>query len=141
MVKTEIKKSEKTHSRYYEGVGRRKTAIARVRISKGEGSILINGKKPEAYFGITRLVKTVSAPLDAIKIPDKLNISVKVVGGGITAQAEAIRHGFSRALVILNKDFKKKLRNSGYLTRDSRMVERKKYGLKKARKAPQWAKR
>ena len=131
----------KSHERYVEGVGRRKTAVARVRIVKGHGAILVNGKKVEDYFGINRLRQAAVAPLKNLKLDDKFDVSAKVAGGGIMAQAEAIRHGLARALVLTNEEFKKRLRGLGYLTRDSRMVERKKYGLKKARRAPQWKKR
>ena len=127
--------------KYFEGVGRRKTSIARVRIMEGAGKVIINGKETEAYFSLPRLRSKVSAPFTALSIGDKLDASVKVVGGGIASQAEAIRHGIARALVVFDPSFKKRLRAEGFLTRDSRMVERKKYGLKKARRAPQWQKR
>lgn len=127
--------------KFFEGVGRRKTAVARVRIEKGEGKSEVNGKDATSYFGLVELKEVALSPISELKIPKEFNITVKVGGGGVRAQAEAIRHGLSRALVDFNEDFKKRLRVLGFLTRDSRMVERKKYGLKKARRAPQWKKR
>ncbi|PIU98577.1 30S ribosomal protein S9 [Candidatus Wolfebacteria bacterium CG03_land_8_20_14_0_80_40_12] len=127
--------------RYFEAVGRRKKAIARVRLFTKKTGIEINNRSLSDYFPIERLQKTVVAPLEKMKIADKLGAVIKVGGGGIKAQAEAIRLGISRALLKFNTDFRKRLRRIGYLTRDARMVERKKYGLKKARRAPQWQKR
>ncbi len=127
--------------RYSEGIGRRKTAVARVRIVPGKGGISVNNKEAKEYFRMQELQQIISSPLDNLKMADKFDISAKVSGGGINAQAEAIRLGLSRALVLLNPDLKKPLRGLGFMTRDSRMVERKKYGLKKARRAPQWQKR
>jgi len=122
-------------------VGRRKCATARVRLDKGEGKIVINGKLLQDYFSFFELVDTVKAPLKALAKEKDLDISVKVAGGGIKGQAEAVAHGIARALVIWNPDFKKTLKSLGFLTRDARVKERKKFGLKKARKAPQWSKR
>jgi small subunit ribosomal protein S9 len=127
-------------ARYTEAVGRRKTAIARVRISAGKGTVTVNGKDVKAYFVLPRLVAVARSPLDQLKLVD-LDMSVKVVGGGIHAQAEAIRLGLSRAIVLKDAEWKPRLRTIGFMTRDSRMVERKKYGKKKARRSPQWAKR
>ncbi|MGC8775950.1 MAG: 30S ribosomal protein S9 [Minisyncoccia bacterium] len=127
--------------KYIEAIGRRKTATARVRIYEEKGDFVVNNKLLNQYFGIERFRKTVLSPLEVLKLKDKFSVSARVVGGGIMAQAEAIRHGLSRALVKYNESFKKVLRGAGFLTRDPRMVERKKYGLKKARKAPQWSKR
>jgi len=127
--------------RYFEAVGRRKTAIARVRLFTKKTGLEINNQSFEKYFPVIRLQKKVNAPLEKMKITDKLGAVVKVKGGGLSAQADAISLGISRALVKFNADFRKRLRRFGYLTRDSRMVERKKYGLKKARRAPQWKKR
>lgn len=137
----EKKISAKSGSRYFEGIGRRKTAVARVRIWPGRGEILINDKNPAAYFTLERLKSSALSPLSELKIADKVDVSAKIIGGGIKAQAEAFRHGLSRAITVWDGDFKKRLRGLGFLTRDSRMVERKKYGLKKARRAPQWQKR
>jgi small subunit ribosomal protein S9 len=127
--------------RYFEAIGRRKTAIARVRLFTKNKDIKINNKTINEYFPILFLQKKVTAPLEKMKISDKFGVIIKVKGGGLSAQAEAVSLGIARALVKFNSDFKKRLRRFGYLTRDSRMVERKKYGLKKARRAPQWKKR
>jgi len=127
--------------RYFEAVGRRKTAIARVRLFTKKAGFEINGKDFQKYFSILRLQKKITAPLEKMKITDKLGAIIRVKGGGLNAQAEAITLGISRALVKFNGDFRKRLRRFGYLTRDPRAVERKKYGLKKARRAPQWKKR
>ncbi|MGC9599583.1 MAG: 30S ribosomal protein S9 [Minisyncoccia bacterium] len=126
--------------RYSEAIGRRKTAVARVRIMAGKGKVTVNGKEPTQYFVLPRLLAIALAPLRELKLDD-IDVSVKIGGGGISAQAEAVRHGISRAIVVRTSEWKPRLRALGYLTRDSRMVERKKYGLKKARRAPQWAKR
>lgn len=127
--------------RYYEGLGRRKTSVARVRLFTKKQGIMVNEKSLAEYFPFAALQKKVVAPLEKMKITDKLGAVIRVHGGGITGQAEASRLGVARALVAFNAEFKKRLRRIGYLTRDSRMVERKKYGLKKARRAPQWNKR
>ena len=127
-------------NRYTEAVGRRKTAIARVRISAGTGKMVVNGKTPAEYFTLPRLVAAARSPLEQLKL-DEYDVSVKVSGGGIHAQADAVRLGLSRAIIAKSPDWKPRLRTMGFLTRDSRMVERKKYGLRKARRAPQWAKR
>ncbi|MDP2599007.1 MAG: 30S ribosomal protein S9 [Candidatus Liptonbacteria bacterium] len=127
--------------RYVEGVGRRKTAVARVRITHGAGHFLVNGEEPKKYFSLPRLHAMLVSPFEKLKIAGQFSVSAHVVGGGIHAQAEAIRLGLSRALAIKNPDLERKLHKLGFLTRDPRMVERKKYGLKKARRAPQWAKR
>ncbi len=140
-----VKKTEEVlevkSERYFEAVGRRKTAIARVRLFTKKTGFEVNGKDFQKYFPILRLQKKITAPLEKMKITDKLGATIRVKGGGLNAQAEAITLGMSRALVKFNADFRKRLRRFGYLTRDSRMVERKKYGLKKARRAPQWKKR
>jgi small subunit ribosomal protein S9 len=127
--------------RYTEAVGRRKTAIARVRITAGKGEMIVNGKDVKIYFSLPRHVGSALSPLEQLKLSDKFDVSVHVSGGGINAQAEAIRHGLSRAIVLTDIAWKPRLRAMGFMTRDSRMVERKKYGLRKARRAPQWAKR
>lgn len=136
------KETKKGPIKYYEAVGRRKTAIARVRLfTRGDKTFLINGKPLEKYFPNPHFKTIIEAPLIKMNCADRFKISVLVRGGGSNAQAEAIRHGITRALVMFNLDFKKRLKKSGYLTRDSRMKERKKPGLKRARRAPQWAKR
>lgn len=143
-AKKEVKEETITHKekeRYVEGVGRRKTAVARVRLVGGHGAFSVCGKKPEEYFHVRRFSLYATSPLLKLKLADKYDVNAVVSGGGVRAQAEAVRHGLSRALAIKNPDFRARLRKLGYLTRDSRMVERKKYGLKKARRAPQWQKR
>lgn len=127
--------------RYTEATGRRKTAIARVRLSAGSGKVVVNGKDLKGYFTLPRLMAAAVAPLSELKLTDNYDVSVHVSGGGIHAQADAVRHGISQAIVAIDAEWKPRLRAMGYMTRDSRMVERKKYGLKKARRAPQWAKR
>lgn len=138
--KTKEKKKEKPA--YFEAVGRRKTSVARVRLfSKGEGKIIINGKDFEKYFVVAELRQIVEDPLKKMKLTGKFRILVKVSGGGIHSQAEAVRHGISRVLIEFDADFRKRLKKAGFLKRDPRMKERRKFGLKKARKAPQWSKR
>jgi small subunit ribosomal protein S9 len=127
--------------RYTEAVGRRKTAIARVRISKGEGAMQVNGMEAKKYFALPRLVTAAKSPAERLGLGKDFDVTVQVSGGGIHAQAEAIRLGYARAIIKLSPEWRKQLRAVGFLTRDSRMVERKKYGLKKARRSPQWAKR
>ena len=132
----------KTKDKYFEAVGRRKTSIARVRLfTQGEKEFLVNDKPYQDYFSTLELQQIAGSPLEKMKAFDKFNVSAKVKGGGVHSQAEAVRHGISRALVKFNLDFKKRLRRAGFLTRDSRMRERKKFGLKRARRAPQWQKR
>lgn len=128
-------------SRYYYGTGRRKTAVARVRLYPGTGSVVINDKPLEEYFPREIDRTRVRAPLLATKMLDQFNVMVKVSGGGITGQAGAVRHGIARALLEANADLQPVLREQGFLTRDPRMKERKKPGLKRARKAPQYTKR
>ncbi len=124
------------------GTGRRKKSIARVRLVDGKGKITINGKDLDEYFGADTLKYIVRQPLAATETEAKYDVICTVKGGGFTGQAGAIRHGISRALLEANSDeFRPTLKSNGFLTRDSRMKERKKYGLKKARKAPQFSKR
>lgn len=128
--------------KYYEAVGRRKTAVARVRMwTKGEKEFIVNEKSLVQYFPTLELQQIAMSSLEKMKCKDKFRVVAKVRGGGLSAQAEAIRHGTARALVLFNPDFRKRLRRVGYLTRDPRMRERKKFGLKRARRAPQWQKR
>ena len=128
--------------RYCEATGTRKTAVARVRLfTRGEKQFLINGKPYQEYFSTDADKNTAVASMIKMKCLDKFRVTVIVRGGGHSARAEAIRHGTARVLVDFNNNFKKRLRKVGYLTRDPRMRERKKFGLKRARKAPQWAKR
>ena len=125
----------------YLGTGRRKKAIARVRLVTGSGIITINDKSIDEYFGTDTLKYIVRQPLALTNTLDKFDVKVNVIGGGFTGQAGAIRHGISRALLQSSQDFRPQLKAAGFLTRDPRMKERKKYGLKKARKAPQFSKR
>lgn len=125
----------------YIGTGRRKKSIARVRLVPGEGKVTINKKDMDTYFGLDTLKVIVNQPLKLTNMKDKFDVLVNVNGGGFTGQAGAIRHGISRALVKSDENLKKDLKKAGFLTRDPRMTERKKYGLKKARKAPQFSKR
>lgn len=139
-VKKVVKKTA-PKERYFEAVGRRKTAVARVRLFTKKQGIIVNDKDYAVYFPTLRWQKEVLAAFDKMKIGDKLGAVIKVKGGGPSAQAEAVRHGISRALVKFNEEFKKRLRRAGYLTRDARAVERKKYGFHKARRGHQWRKR
>ncbi|MBS6464308.1 MAG: 30S ribosomal protein S9 [Firmicutes bacterium] len=126
----------------YWGTGRRKKAIARVRlIPNGTGAIVINKKTIDEYFGLDTLKLIVRQPLVLTESESKYDVMVNVCGGGYTGQAGAIRHGIARALVLAEPELRPTVKKAGYLTRDSRMKERKKYGLKKARKAPQFSKR
>ena len=140
--------------KYYQAEGRRKTAVARIRLftskvksQKGElGRSLaqvfsVNEKNLEQYFPTSELRQIAQSSLEKMKCLDKFRVSIRVRGGGLKAQAEAIRHGIARALVLFNPDFRKRLKAAGFLTRDPRMRERKKFGLKRARRAPQWQKR
>ena len=125
----------------FRGTGRRKSSIARVRIVAGNGNITINNQSIDEYFGTEILKVIVKQPLVVTNTLDKYDIICTVKGGGFTGQAGAIRHGIARALLEVNAEFRPVLKSNGFLTRDSRMKERKKYGLKKARKAPQFSKR
>jgi small subunit ribosomal protein S9 len=125
----------------YIGTGRRKSAVARVRLVPGDGTITINKRNIDAYFGLETLKVIVKQPLTLTGTLSKYDVLVNVHGGGYTGQAGAIRHGISRALVHSDLELKPELKKAGFLTRDSRMVERKKPGLKKARKASQFSKR
>lgn len=126
----------------YLGTGRRKKAIARVRlIPDGSGSLVINKRSLDEYFGLDTLKYIVNQPLELTGTAGKFDVIVNVKGGGFTGQAGAIRHGISRALVIADESYKSALKSAGFLTRDPRAKERKKYGLHKARKAPQFSKR
>jgi small subunit ribosomal protein S9 len=121
--------------------GRRKTAVAKVWIMPGTGKIIVNKRSLDDYFGLETLKAEVNRPLEKLDALDKFDVIVSVKGGGFTGQAGAIRHGIARALLKIDGDFKPLLKRAGYLTRDPRMKERKKYGLKKARRAPQFSKR
>ena len=138
-----VKKPKKAESkRYIESVGRRKTATARVRITEGaRQSVQVNDKKIEEYFPTNQLQTTAIDALTKVKLPHKFTVTAKIKGGGIVAQSEALRHGIARALVSYDEELRKKIKKMGFLKRDPRMKERKKFGLKKARRAPQWSKR
>ena len=127
-------------TRYY-GTGRRKTSVARVYLTPGTGKITINKRDIDDYFGLETLKVIVRQPLELTETTDKFDVSVNVQGGGFTGQAGAIRHGISRALLEADAEYRPALKKAGYLTRDPRMTERKKYGLKGARRAPQFSKR
>ncbi len=126
---------------FYHGTGRRKTAIARVRLLPGEGEIVVNGRTMEQHFGNAVNETDVRMPFRVTGTDGRFNTMVKVEGGGVTGQAGAIRHGIARALLQIDEANRLPLRQNGLLTRDPRMKERKKYGLKRARKAPQYTKR
>ena len=138
----EILEQAKKEKRYFEGVGRRKQSTARVRLfTSGKKGIEVNGKSYKDYFGIEDQRQTVLSPLEKLKCEEKFSFTILVKGGGKSGQAGAIRHGISRSLILLNPYFRKRLKKAGFLTRDPRQKERKKPGLKKARRAPQWSKR
>ena len=126
---------------FFYGTGRRKKSIARVRLVSGNGNITVNNKSLDEFFGVETLKVIVKQPLVATNSLDKFDVIAKVTGGGISGQAGAVRHGISRALLEANTEYRPTLKSAGFLTRDARMKERKKYGLKKARKAPQFSKR
>ncbi len=145
------KKDKGGPEKYYETVGRRKEATARVRLytkkstdaqdDPNKALIIVNGKAYSEYFPTIRLQSIVESPLKKLKSVNRFKATVKVMGGGMAGQADALKFGLSRALVLFDLNFSKKLRRSGFLTRDARVKERRKYGLKKARKAGQWSKR
>ena len=128
--------------KYFYGTGRRKSSVARVRVyENGTGSIIINGRDINDYFGLETLKLVVRQPLVTTELVDKVDVVVSVCGGGVSGQAGAIRHGIARALPTVNPEYRASLKAAGFLTRDPRMKERKKYGLKAARRAPQFSKR
>ncbi|MBP5245587.1 MAG: 30S ribosomal protein S9 [Clostridiales bacterium] len=126
---------------YFYGTGRRKSSVARVRIMQGTGVITINGRDIDDYFGLETLKLIVRQPLEATKTLGTFDIVTRVTGGGVSGQAGAIRHGVARALLQVDPNYRTVLKKAGFLTRDPRMKERKKYGLKAARRAPQFSKR
>lgn len=126
---------------YFYGTGRRKSSVARVFVYAGTGSITINGRNIDEYFGLETLKLIVRQPLNLTETTEKFDIVCTVTGGGVTGQAGAIRHGLSRALLQYDENLRPVLKKAGFLTRDPRMKERKKYGLKAARRAPQFSKR
>ena len=125
----------------YQAVGRRKKAIARVRLVPGDGKVVINGRDIDNYFGLETLKMTVRQPLALTNLEGRYDVLVNVYGGGLSGQAGAIRHGISRALIKADPELRPTVKKAGFLTRDPRMKERKKYGLKAARRAPQFSKR
>lgn len=128
--------------KYYEAVGRRKRAVARVRLfTKGDKGFVVNELQYTDYFKTPELQGIADGALKKMKVTDKFSVSAKISGGGLSGQAEAVRHGTARALLEFNPDFRKRLKRAGFLTRDPREKERRKFGLKKARRAPQWSKR
>ena len=126
---------------YFYGTGRRKSSVARVRLYQGTGKITINDRDIDDYFGLETLKLIVRQPLNVTELNDKFDIVCRVTGGGVTGQAGAIRHGLARALLQYDESLRPALKKAGFLTRDPRMKERKKYGLKGARRAPQFSKR
>jgi small subunit ribosomal protein S9 len=140
-VKHGTAKGVNFEGRYKQGIGGRKTATAQVRIFPKNSGILVNGKDYTKYFPMLRQQMIVRSPLESVQMADAMGVSVHVRGGGMMAQADAVRNGIARALVGHDVELKKVLRRDGHMTRDPRAVERKHYGLKKARRAPQWAKR
>ena len=142
MAERKTAKTSKVKNVQFLGTGRRKKSIARVRLlPNGTGKITVNGKDIEEYFGLDTLKLIVRQPMELTNTQDKYDVIVNVIGGGLSGQAGAINHGISRALVLAEENLKPELKKAGFLTRDSRMKERKKYGLKKARKASQFSKR
>lgn len=142
-TKSKVKpKPAAKRARYFEAVGRRKTAVARIRLQpQGSKEISINGKPLEKYFPVSEWQQIVRSAIGQADSLDKFTMAVKVKGGGLQAQAEAVRHGLARVLVKMDAALRPKFKKAGFLTRDSRMRERKKPGLKRARRAPQWKKR
>jgi len=134
-------KKQTSKVKYTWATGRRKKAIARVRLIEGKGNITVNGKELKEYFPVDVMQTVVCQPLVLVDATNKYDIIINVIGGGLSGQAGACRHGIARALVASNETYKAAIKAAGFLTRDPRMKERKKYGLKKARKAPQFSKR
>ena len=130
-----------SYAPYFYGTGRRKHSVARVRLYQGTGKVTVNGRDIDDYFGLETLKLIVRQPLNLCSVADSFDIVCTVAGGGVTGQAVAIRHGISRALLQYNAELRPQLKAAGFLTRDPRMKERKKYGLKAARRAPQFSKR
>jgi small subunit ribosomal protein S9 len=130
-----------TEQRFYYGTGRRKTSVARVKVLAGAGGIVVNGKPAEEVLSTPSWMATAQAPLRAVKLLGQVSVVARIEGGGMSGWAGALSHGISRALVAMDPNLRPQLRSSGYLTRDPRAKESKKYGLKRARKAPQYTKR
>ena len=139
--KTTAKKATKAKVQEFLGTGKRKSSVARVRLTVGTGNITVNGKSLKEFFGLESLIYIAKQPLALTELAESVDVSVNVYGGGIAGQAGAIRHGITRALLEFRPELRITLKKAGFITRDSRIKERKKYGLKKARKAPQFSKR
>ena len=140
----QIMKEDQTKQNYFEAIGRRKTSTARVRLHTSQdtkNSFLINGREIKEYFPTTEMRYLINLPFEIAEVKSRFNISATIKGGGIHSQAEALRHGISRALTLSDTELRKKLKKGQMLKRDPRAKERRKFGLKKARKAPQWSKR
>jgi small subunit ribosomal protein S9 len=139
---TQPTNATQSDNRYFYGVGRRKSSVARVRLFPGQGNITINNRAPLDYFGARGIYQTIIAePLRLMNLVDRFDMQIRVTGGGLTGQAEAIRHAVARALTEFDAELRPGLKQAGLLTRDARVKERKKVGLKRARKAPQYTKR
>ena len=141
MVKTKEKTEEVKRERYMAANGGRKTAFANARLTPVAGDIVVNNKDYKDYFKVPKFQEEVVSPLVLVDMREKMSATVHVRGGGLHAQAQAVRNAIAKALVVFDAELKKRLRRAGFITRDARTVERKKYGLKKARRAPQWQKR
>ncbi len=126
---------------YFAGTGRRKTSVARVRLYNGTGNVTVNGRDIDDYFGLDTLKYIIRQPLELTNLTGKFDVVINVNGGGLSGQAGAVRHGIARALLLYDENLRAELKKAGFLTRDPRMKERKKYGLKAARRAPQFSKR
>ena len=134
--------TQQSGNRYYYGVGRRKSSVARVRLYPGQGNIVVNNRPVDEYFGPRDVYRTIIAePLRLVNLVDRFDMQIRATGGGLSGQAEAIRHAISRALCEFDSELRPGLKQAGFLTRDARVKERKKVGLKRARKAPQYTKR
>jgi small subunit ribosomal protein S9 len=134
--------TDKSNERYFYGVGRRKSSVARVRLFPGQGNIVVNNRSLADHFGARAIYQTIiSEPLRLMNLVDRFDMQIRVTGGGLSGQAEAIRHAISRALTEFDSELRPALKQAGLLTRDARVKERKKVGLKRARKAPQYTKR
>ena len=140
-AKKTTKKATKSAVQEFLGTGKRKTSVARVRLTTGTGNITVNGKDVKEYFVLESLIKIVKQPLELTELSNSVDVRANIYGGGIAGQAGALRHGITKALIEFKEELRPELKKAGFVTRDARKKERKKYGLKKARKAPQFSKR
>ena len=140
-AKKTTKKAAKAAVQEFLGTGKRKTSVARVRLTTGTGNITVNGKDVKQYFVLESLIKIVKQPLELTELANSVDIRANIYGGGVAGQAGALRHGITKALIEFKAELRPELKKAGFVTRDARKKERKKYGLKKARKAPQFSKR